>query len=617
MKRLFSVLVLVAIAATIGSAGQWSPTKRHTLRTDDGDQVVRTSQAVLHGAALQKTGSLSWVSVDSANNVYGAAGWNISALSYDPGTNYLGFVHRGQSAYGASGQLFYNVSTDGGVNWSRVAAALNAGIAGNNSRYPSGAILNQGNQAAPAQAYFVYANPELTGGAFGAVRYGVDPLGAGTPGSTEVEPPPYYSSQFGLWTDDVTGGAFWVGLETDAAGAVSIVYHLFSTLDVYGTVSNITPEGWADSTFQKGNKVGASTSYDYMNGDSRNGHEYVGLLALFAGDTIAVADTNFQYNYNVGYAKSTDNGVTWGAWVRPEAGPSKNWNGLPGFGPSYYIASGYTSARADAHLVVDSLGLVHFFTVVVDTTTSVTSVVEIYETSPNVWADKVVKAGLNRHTIQIYGALDQDSWDLRTSVSPNGKVLGVAWLDAATSAATDTLPDIWFAHRSIDGTWNTPENLTQSTSLAEFIVHAAPSLKANGGNSYTVFLSRAYQLDFTGFPPGDATLSEFLVSSYTFNQIPTGVSEKNPVANTFTLKQNYPNPFNPATRIEYAIPRGSNVKVIVYNVLGQEVATLVNEFKNAGTYSVDFNASRLASGVYMYSIKAGSYTDVKKMVLLK
>jgi hypothetical protein len=148
-------------------------------------------------------------------------------------------------------------------------------------------------------------------------------------------------------------------------------------------------------------------------------------------------------------------------------------------------------------------------------------------------------------------------------------------------------------------------------------VHAAPSLKANGGNSYTVFLSRAYQLDFTGFPPGDATLSEFLVSSYTFNQIPTGVSEKNPVANTFTLKQNYPNPFNPATRIEYAIPRGSNVKVIVYNVLGQEVATLVNEFKNAGTYSVDFNASRLASGVYMYSIKAGSYTDVKKMVLLK
>ena len=65
------------------------------------------------------------------------------------------------------------------------------------------------------------------------------------------------------------------------------------------------------------------------------------------------------------------------------------------------------------------------------------------------------------------------------------------------------------------------------------------------------------------------------------------------------------------------MPLAGRVKITIYNVLGQEVATLVNEFKNAGTYSVDFNASRLASGVYMYSIKAGSYTDVKKMVLLK
>ncbi len=86
---------------------------------------------------------------------------------------------------------------------------------------------------------------------------------------------------------------------------------------------------------------------------------------------------------------------------------------------------------------------------------------------------------------------------------------------------------------------------------------------------------------------------------------------------TYNLSQNYPNPFNPVTRIAYTMPKSGNVKLIVYDILGKEVATLVNEFKATGTYSVDFDGSNLASGVYLYRIESGDFTAVKKMLLIK
>ena len=93
---------------------------------------------------------------------------------------------------------------------------------------------------------------------------------------------------------------------------------------------------------------------------------------------------------------------------------------------------------------------------------------------------------------------------------------------------------------------------------------------------------------------------------------------------TFSLSQNYPNPFNPETTIEYTIPpnvKGETEKVTlkVYDVLGREVATLVDEFKNAGTYNSTFNTLRssLSSGVYFYRLQAGSYSETKKLILMK
>ena len=85
----------------------------------------------------------------------------------------------------------------------------------------------------------------------------------------------------------------------------------------------------------------------------------------------------------------------------------------------------------------------------------------------------------------------------------------------------------------------------------------------------------------------------------------------------FSLSQNYPNPFNPSTTINYQLPVNSFVTLKVYDVLGNEVATLVNEEKLAGEYEIEFDASEIGSGVYFYKLQAGSFIEMKKMIFLK
>ena len=89
------------------------------------------------------------------------------------------------------------------------------------------------------------------------------------------------------------------------------------------------------------------------------------------------------------------------------------------------------------------------------------------------------------------------------------------------------------------------------------------------------------------------------------------------VPNEYLLSQNYPNPFNPSTRISWQSPVSSHQTLKVFDILGNEIATLVNEYKPAGKYEVDFDGSRLASGIYFYKLTAGNYSKVMKMMLLR
>ena len=97
----------------------------------------------------------------------------------------------------------------------------------------------------------------------------------------------------------------------------------------------------------------------------------------------------------------------------------------------------------------------------------------------------------------------------------------------------------------------------------------------------------------------------------------TGINDNENLPLKFSLEQNYPNPFNPSTIIRYSVPSNEYVSLKLFDVLGNEVSTLVNEQKSAGNYEIKFNANNLASGIYFYKMTAGSFRSVKKLLLLK
>ena len=102
------------------------------------------------------------------------------------------------------------------------------------------------------------------------------------------------------------------------------------------------------------------------------------------------------------------------------------------------------------------------------------------------------------------------------------------------------------------------------------------------------------------------------------NMLISSISDyENPPLNNFILSQNYPNPFNPSTKIIYSVPQSSNVVLKVFDVLGSEVETLVNNEKPAGSYEVEFDATGLPSGIYFYQLRAGNFVETKKMILMK
>ena len=126
--------------------------------------------------------------------------------------------------------------------------------------------------------------------------------------------------------------------------------------------------------------------------------------------------------------------------------------------------------------------------------------------------------------------------------------------------------------------------------------------------------NRVYSIFFVDAQNGWLTTSGTQICRYTGT---TNVDDDINSVNEFKLEQNYPNPFNPSTSIHYTIGSSQFVKLKVYNLLGDEIVTLVDENKSAGSYQVDFNASSLTSGVYFYRLAAGSFIETKKLVLIK
>lgn len=135
----------------------------------------------------------------------------------------------------------------------------------------------------------------------------------------------------------------------------------------------------------------------------------------------------------------------------------------------------------------------------------------------------------------------------------------------------------------------------------------------NSEEAFAIVLDANNNVYVTGYQ--HPATEDFLTIKY--SQVNGITPLSNEIPNAYSLSQNYPNPFNPTTNINFSVPKSGHVKLIVTDILGKEVTTLVNEKLNAGTYRADFEGSMLSSGIYFYRIEAEGFNQTKKMILIK
>jgi beta-glucanase (GH16 family) len=138
-------------------------------------------------------------------------------------------------------------------------------------------------------------------------------------------------------------------------------------------------------------------------------------------------------------------------------------------------------------------------------------------------------------------------------------------------------------------------------------------------NNFFILLNIAVGGVWPGYPDSTTVFPQKMYVDYirVYQDMPSSVEEGRVLPEEYNLFQNYPNPFNPTTTIKYQLPEAGNVRIKVFDTLGKQVATLVNEEKSAGNYAVDFNAGDLSSGMYFYTLSTENSYRVKKMLLLK
>ncbi len=313
------------------------------------------------------------------------------------------------------------------------------------------------------------------------------------------------------------------------------------------------------------------------------------------------------------YKRSTDGGVSWGADTRLTNDPANSlWPSVSVSGQVVHVVwmdtrngsnnyeiyykrstDGGNNWEADTRLTNDP---VHSVYPSVSVSGQVVHVVwnDLRDGNYEIYYKRSTDGGVN------WGAdtrlTNAPDYSQNPSVSVSGQVVHVLWNDLR-----DGNSEIYYK-RSTDGgiNWEADTRLTNDpayssgciVSVSGVVVHVVWYDQRNG--NYEIY----YKRNPTGNVVGIININ---------SEVP----------NQYSLSQNYPNPFNPTTKIQFALPKSSFAKIVIYDALGRELETLVNEQLNAGTYEADWSAVKFSSGVYYYKLSAGSFVETRKMILLK
>jgi hypothetical protein len=490
-------------------------------------------------------------------------------------------------------QVKYSISTDGGATWT---FATNVPSDGRRAGFPVLDLLN---------GEAVIANHNIfPGSVLDAILYVDQAPQAGS--FTEYQNASH--APFGIWPQVATlsnGNIVMLSRRNIVTGAQNNYETLYVNLWNGTSLQPRSPFFITNNVYN--GTVGSNMQYQIAT-------NHAGMVV---GLAYPVLEIDALGAANVFARTSTDNGATWGALTTvytPHMVGSDPY-GLAGgidlvFKPnsnSWYMSYVETKDSAASLFYENSVLKVYKSDGTTSTLTDVAGVgatTSFAQTMSFVWNIDNPALGWSRDGRLMYC------------------VYTVVKADLGTSGYNER--DLYFQYSSDDAvTWSQPVRLTNTTDIDEAYPSISIYNKGNVTTNETYELNMTYMKDpgvgpttFGGSAP--ASLNNLVYRKISFAG-PIGIRNiGSDVPKTFSLNQNYPNPFNPTTKIRFAVPKTANVTLQVYDITGKVVATLINNVTvTAGNKEIDYNASNLASGIYFYRINAGTFTDTKKMILVK
>lgn len=551
------------------------------------------------------------VYVDTMQNAYSTQAPFTNQIDYLAGS--IVITKRGWAELPGSGSGFihYNWSTDGGTTWGR-SAAINGAQTQQGGRHPSVALSYDGvNPAVPVGMW-----GELVSGAFGGLVC-------------------WYDLEVGA--DLTTISVFDITTGTTNAGVPDAPFangagHVFFTLDDGALTGG---ETWLAKSVDAGNSWSGIADGSYWI-SAADVDAFIGGAGDFAPDGLhgGVAFAGAEdggLTYKIGLKETADGGATWGAieWIdvtTVTGTPSgadiiENASAnIPAFGTGGAFEG---AGLGELDIVYDANNNPHIALTLLnagapaDMNDDQAYLVDLYHNGTS-WSVNVV-ANATRWFYALPGGLDTRN---ENSLARNaaGTLIYMKWMDGTVTAdanadgvgdSTDAA-ELYLASWTTGGAWGNVTNVTGTPTIREKYSQMAARLD---GNNEAVIM-------WTYFGDNDVNdLSRSIV--YYLKDAIVSIENPGTVARSFELKQNYPNPFNPSTTISYRLEDQSRVSLKVYNLLGQEVRTLVaGTTQEAATHNVvwdgkDNSGKSVASGVYMYRLEAGNTVQTKKMVFMK
>lgn len=320
----------------------------------------------------------------------------------------------------------------------------------------------------------------------------------------------------------------------------------------------VSSNGSYSLKYFRSTNFGSTFSESYSWSSVNSVYDYPSIAVLDGNLVLAFHELNGS-NYDIAFVASTNNGITWGSFKE-----ITNDAGTQAF-PSVSITGSHVN------IVWEDSRYGHY----------------------DIFSRRSTNLGstwLNEVRLTSNSANQR-----KPSVITNGTNVHIVWDDDR-----DSTEIYYLSGTNYGASWQTAQKITSNPFLS-----VRPSITLSDNTLYVVW--------------SDNRLGK---SKIYFNKNPTGnaigiQNINSEIPADYLLSQNYPNPFNPVTNIKFAVAKTGMVTLKVYDISGREVARLVNEELNAGTYNVDFNASHLSSGIYFYELTSGNFTGTKKMVLIK